>query len=483
MPTRGRPDFVRQAIGYFLRQDYAERELVIVYESEGDLPWLLPDAPRIVTVRSAPGSSIGAKRNLGISRAHGAIVAQWDDDDWYADERLTRQVAPILDGQADITGLEAGVFFDLDAWSFWRLTPELHRRLFIGDVHGGTLVYRRHIWERLSRYPDSSLAEDALFLRTAQRAGARLRKLPNENLFIYLRHGANAWSFPLGRYLDPRGWLAAVEPPLPLADRAFYAAARESRLGSSPQPFVTCIMPTYNRRQYVPQAIHYFQRQEYQSCELLVLDDGEDRVPDLVPDDVRIRYMPLDKRMVLGAKRNLACEMARGQIIVHWDDDDWIAPWRVLYQVEVLQSTGASLCGAARQLYYDPTRDRAWLYEYPAAQKRWMAGNTLCYHKTFWQHNRFPEIQVGEDTRFVWSSQARNSAITPKSDFYVGIIHPSNTSPKSLTGPFWHAHPAHEVHRLLGEDLAFYRGVSSTCVEPSQLACIAPNSTEAKKVL
>jgi glycosyltransferase involved in cell wall biosynthesis len=155
----------------------------------------------------------------------------------------------------------------------------------------------------------------------------------------------------LGRYLDPRGWLTAAEPPLPEADRAFYAAIRESHSAGLPQPLVTCIMPTYNRRRYVPQAIRYFQRQDFSDSELLILDDGEDRVADLVPADARIRYVPLGRRMILGAKRNHACEMARGQIIVHWDDDDWIAPWRLSYQVEVLQTAGADLCGAVRQLY------------------------------------------------------------------------------------------------------------------------------------
>ena len=45
MPTRGWPEFVRQAIGYFLRQDYAERELVIVHESDADLPRPFPPTP------------------------------------------------------------------------------------------------------------------------------------------------------------------------------------------------------------------------------------------------------------------------------------------------------------------------------------------------------------------------------------------------------------------------------------------------------
>ena len=34
--------------------------------------------------------------------------------------------------------------------------------------------------------------------------------------------------------------------------------------------------------------------------------------------------------------------MARGQIIAHWDDDDWSAPWRLGYQVAALERMGAN---------------------------------------------------------------------------------------------------------------------------------------------
>jgi hypothetical protein len=37
-----------------------------------------------------------------------------------------------------------------------------------------------------------------------------------------------------------------------------------------------------------------------------------------------------------GEKRNRAAAEARGEIIVHWDDDDWSARWRLRYQVEEL---------------------------------------------------------------------------------------------------------------------------------------------------
>src|SRR5882762_5687038 len=109
--------------------------------------------------------------------------------------------------------------------------------------------------------------------------------------------------------------------------------------------FVSCIMPTYNRRAFVPHAIRYFLRQDYPLKELIIIDDGTDNIADLVPDDPSIRYFSLDHKITLGAKLNQACEYASGNVIVHWDDDDWYAPGRLTYQVHALEDAGTKVCG------------------------------------------------------------------------------------------------------------------------------------------
>ncbi|HEX6482488.1 MAG TPA: glycosyltransferase [Ktedonobacteraceae bacterium] len=488
MPTRNRRTFVRQSLTYFERQDYPNKELVIVDDGDDQVGDLVASHPQVRYIALPHRASIGAKRNLACEKAHGAIIAHWDDDDWYAPHRLSHQVAPLLTGQGDLNGLETFCFFDLPNWQAWTCSPALHRRLFVGDVHGGTLVYWRRIWEYQAHYPDVSLAEDAFFLRKASRRGARLQKLPHAQSFVYLRHSDNAWNFPIGTYLSPTEW-QQIDPNtcLPTEDITFYAAlsapapaipksasmvivgqelhpptgssAARAAAGDTRMPLVSCIMPTYNRRMYVPQAIRYFLRQDYPNCELIILDDGTSSVEDLIPSDQRIRYVRLDKRMILGAKRNLACELAHGSLIAHWDDDDWIAPHRLRSQVELLESQQADLCGASRQLYYKPIDDKAWLYEYFPSTRRVPIGNTLCYRKALWAGSPFPEITIGEDTRFIWSNARKNVALIPDHTLYIGLIHQNNTSQKNLSGPCWRPHSVEEIHNLLGVDLDFYRSV------------------------
>jgi glycosyltransferase involved in cell wall biosynthesis len=244
---------------------------------------------------------------------------------------------------------------------------------------------------------------------------------------------------------------------------------------ATPHPLVSCIMPTSNRRSYVPQAIRCFLRQDYANLELVIVDDGTDSVADCVPENERIRYIRLDRKLTLGAKRNFACEQSRGDFIVHWDDDDWYPSWRVSRQVAALSDGGFDLCGSSRVSYLDAETDQAWEYRYAAARPAWVAGNTLAYRKSFWNRNRFPEIQVGEDSRFVWSSANKSICDLAEPGLCIATVHPGNTSRKDVNGSYWHAQSSAGLRSMLGDDVHFYRVATDTNKSAWPLvSCIMP---------
>ena len=278
-------------------------------------------------------------------------------------------------------------------------------------------------------------------------------------------------------------WLSKGErnaPPLatPLQARRRHL---ESDVGAAPQftierrttrldeslPLVSCIMPTFNRRRFVPRAILYFLRQDYPNKELVLVDDGIDRISDLIPSDPRLHYIQIPQRTSLGAKRNLACEQAAGQLIAHWDDDDWHAPGRLRYQVNSLLGAKGDLCGIKILLFLDIRFGRAWRYTYPEGQPDWLSGSSLVYTREFWGKHRFPEIDVGEDNRFVWSADKARIVVLPDPTFHVGIIHEENTSPKHIGGIWWQAHSVEEIRRLLDSDWDYYQLASVESTSPA----------------
>jgi hypothetical protein len=218
------------------------------------------------------------------------------------------------------------------------------------------------------------------------------------------------------------------------------------------RPLVTCIMPTSDRRAFVPDAIRYFLRQDYQWKELLIVDDGSDNIRDLVPADARIRYIRLSQKMTLGEKRNYCVRESRGDLIMHWDDDDWMAPHRISYQVKELVRHNAEVCGLREMLFYEPGTGRCWVYKYPTNARAWLAGGSLLYTREFWKKGPFPDMQVASDTQFIFSRELKSYVALPDSHFYVASVHANNTSRKITTNRLFHPIPSMGVKSIMGED-------------------------------
>jgi glycosyltransferase involved in cell wall biosynthesis len=218
-------------------------------------------------------------------------------------------------------------------------------------------------------------------------------------------------------------------------------------------------MPTRNRRRLAAQAIRYFLGQDYGPRELVVVDDGDEPVEDLIPDDDRIRYLRLDRRLTLGAKRNLGCQHGRGELIAHWDDDDWMAPRRLSAQVADLLSTDADVCGLADLLHYHVEAGDAWLYRGPPSQPGWLAGCTLLYRRGAWVRRPFPEVDPGEGQLLGGPDGAGRASALSDHSLYVALIHRRNAARKQLGAPGWERRPIDAVLRLIEPEADFYVGL------------------------
>jgi glycosyltransferase involved in cell wall biosynthesis len=215
-------------------------------------------------------------------------------------------------------------------------------------------------------------------------------------------------------------------------------------------------MPTANRPAFVTRAVGWFLRQDYPNRELVVLDQGNERVGHLMPDDQRVRYTTVSRRTPMAELRNQACEAARGEVILHWDDDDWMASWRVGYQVRSLLRSGADLSGVDRMHYFNLRDGSAWQYVYPAGHRPYVCDPSLCYPRSFWRRHPFPSVDADPELAFQWSSTPKRYAILGRCDFYVGMLHPGNSAPKNLHASRWHPSPVETIRSLLAGDWLHY---------------------------
>lgn len=120
-------------------------------------------------------------------------------------------------------------------------------------------------------------------------------------------------------------------------------------------PLISICTPTFNRRPFIENMFNCFRNQDYPKdrIEWIIVDDGTDKIKDLIvaSDIPQIRYFEIEKKMVLGEKRNYMHKHVRGTIIVYMDDDDYYPPNRFSHAVERLQSNPEALCAGSSEIY------------------------------------------------------------------------------------------------------------------------------------
>lgn len=120
-------------------------------------------------------------------------------------------------------------------------------------------------------------------------------------------------------------------------------------------PLVSVCTPTFNRRPFIETMFQCFKNQTYPKnrIEWIIVDDGTDKIQDLIEKSniPQIRYFALDKKIMLGAKRNFMHKQCRGSIIVYMDDDDYYPPERISHSVEKLQENPSAMCAGSSEIY------------------------------------------------------------------------------------------------------------------------------------
>ncbi|KIO76842.1 hypothetical protein TH53_12620 [Pedobacter lusitanus] len=423
MPTANRQIFIPYAIDYFLHQDYPNAELIIIDDGMHSVASLIPKHRRIRYYYFRPIGSIGAIRNLACETASGDIIIHWDDDDWYAQDWISHQVNALIKSGADITGLSNVNYFSTLVNKRWCYKNKENN---ISWVYGGTLAYWKSFWKK-HKFNSLQLGEDNNFISTSK-ANVYPHNYTEGYLGIIHRYNLSAEI-----YEDPKDklqlekWLRKIETPEECGQHSILST-------SSDLPLVSCIMPTANRKQFIPSAIENYLKQDYMNTELIIIDDGEESVKDLIPDNPRIHYFYFSPLGPIGTKRNIACEIANGELITHWDDDDWYAQDWISHQVQALISSNADICGINQVQFFSPALNSYWMTKNSNSKRPWLTGASLIYRKSFWEKHPFKNLQIGEDDDYVRNSGGKIHA----HDYFQGFIatlHPNNTSIKFFEDP------------------------------------------------
>jgi len=196
-------------------------------------------------------------------------------------------------------------------------------------------------------------------------------------------------------------------------------------------PFVSVCTPTFNRRPFIPYMIKCFEYQDYPKdrIEWIIIDDGTDKIGDLVKDIPQVKYFSFEKKMLLGNKRNIMHDKSKGDIIVYMDDDDYYPPERISHAVSMLMKTPKALCAGSSEIYIYFKHIQK-MYQFGPYKDTHSTAGTFAFRRELLKITRYDDnAAVAEEKHFLKNYTIPFVQLDPIKTILV-FSHPHNTFDK-----------------------------------------------------
>ncbi|MBL0211473.1 MAG: glycosyltransferase family 2 protein [Holophagaceae bacterium] len=246
---------------------------------------------------------------------------------------------------------------------------------------------------------------------------------------------------------------------------------------------VSIITPTFEREHFAEKLYGCFAAQSFPDKELLVLDDSPEPSPFFTNcGDPRVRYWHQQTRMANGQKRNILAGRATGEVIAHFDDDDYYAPPYIETMVQLLAGhdlislSGWYLYSLKHRFfgYWDKANPQQEHYELSPEGLRHLMfkgvtpetvfahvlgyGFTYVYRKQAWEGVSFDDAHHGSDFRFAQALLAQGRDIATFQDQQALVLHTISTNNVSAVFPQYQL-PDFLLPMIFGEGIRRYLDV------------------------
>ncbi|HSS67551.1 MAG TPA: glycosyltransferase family A protein [Nocardioidaceae bacterium] len=184
LPTRGRPELLREAVESVIAQDYAGAiDVIVVHdheEQQTELKALEGDGRTVTLLNNTHAEGLAGARNTGLDNTDAEFIASCDDDDFWDEDKLRLQMTRML-AEPDLSVLGAGIrlLMGEDHVVEWPGdSPDVTRAQLLRsrrkELHSSTLLMRRRVFDEVGGYDETlpmSYAEDYEFLLRAVETG------------------------------------------------------------------------------------------------------------------------------------------------------------------------------------------------------------------------------------------------------------------------------------------------------------------------
>lgn len=194
---------------------------------------------------------------------------------------------------------------------------------------------------------------------------------------------------------------------------------------------ISGILPTRGRPAMAARTLRGFLAQTHADKELVILDDSAEPSFEEAPDLPGVVYARSAERCI-PLKRNSCCELATGEIITHFDSDDWSAPSRLAVQLQMMIESGKSVCGFSKMIFADEEHQLFGKYV-KGIDDRYCVGTSLFYRRDWWKAHPFEfQMDIFEDNLFCRVAQGEIRSCDA-GGLMVARVHSLNSTPKFMS--------------------------------------------------
>jgi glycosyltransferase involved in cell wall biosynthesis len=110
-------------------------------------------------------------------------------------------------------------------------------------------------------------------------------------------------------------------------------------------PLISVLIPTYNRRNFLPLTLQSLIKQSYTNFEAIIVNDAGIDVQDIVEGfaDKRFKYFVNSKNLDLAGTRNVALKNSVGDYICLLDDDDQFLPYTLEFRMYMMKKLNSEV--------------------------------------------------------------------------------------------------------------------------------------------
>ena len=192
-------------------------------------------------------------------------------------------------------------------------------------------------------------------------------------------------------------------------------------------PTVSIVSLRSDRRHFIPLLEACVEAQTYpsQKIEWVIVDDGPDNVGHDFHDSSQI-YFHINKKLALGRKRQVACDIASGEFIFFFDDDDLHYPHRIERTVQKLQRFGSKMVAGNSAMLLANLATEDVIQSGPFNKNHATAG-TFAFRREYLQHSSFrPSDTAGEEVHFLKNWSIPMAQMHPQ-ETIIALAHSANT--------------------------------------------------------